>query len=116
VWAIDDPAAFERTTGCRVDVRVYDEDEDLGAIAERRDVDIVAAPAPPGRSADRTVEFVHVTIEGGVEVTVPANLARAFRGSTRPAGRRSIRWTIRDEGENPDCAARWVEYATRRRG
>jgi hypothetical protein len=115
-WAVNDPGEFERTTGCRVDLRVYDEDEDLGAIAERRDVDVVASPTPPGGSADRTVEFVQVTLKGGIEVTVPASLASAFDGSTRPAGSRSIRWTIRDEGDNSECAERWVEYAAGRRG
>jgi hypothetical protein len=111
-WALDDLAAFERRTGCRVNLRVYDEDEDLGAIAERRDVDVLAAPVPPGGDSDRTEEFVHATLEGGVRVTIPASLASAFGGSTRPAGRRSIRWLSREEGENPECAARWVDHAT----
>jgi hypothetical protein len=109
-WAVDDPAGFERRTGCRVDLRVYDEHEDLEGIAKRRDADVVAAPVPPGQDADRTEEFVHATL-AGVEVTIPANLASASGGSTRPAGRRSILWLMRGEGENPECAARWIDYA-----
>jgi spermidine/putrescine-binding protein len=104
--------SFERATGCRVEVRVYDEGEDLAAIVRRRDADVVASPTPPGELPDDSVELVHVTLDGGPELTVPKRLASAFDGPTRPAGRRSTTWVIRKEGENPDCARRWIAYAT----
>ncbi len=53
-----------------------------------------------------------MTLKGGVEITVPKRLASAFNGPSRPAGTRAIAWRIRDEGENPGCARRWVAYAT----
>jgi hypothetical protein len=105
-------ADFERETGCRVDVRAYDADEDLAAIARRRDVDVIAAPTPPGTRPHDSVELVRITLEPGLEITVPRRFAAAFDKPARPAGRRSTRWTTRDEGENPDCARRWVAYAT----
>jgi hypothetical protein len=110
-WVVGDLSAFERETGCRVDLRVYDDGEDLAAIARRRDVDVIAAPVRPGQVPDRTESFVRVTVNGGVEITVPEKLASAFKGLHRPAGRRSIAWTIRTEGENPACARRWIAYA-----
>lgn len=109
---VENAADFERATGCRVDVRAYDADEDLPAIARRRDVDVVAAPAPPGTRPHDSVELVRITLEPGLEITVPRRFASAFDKPARPAGRRSTRWTIRNEGENPDCAHRWVAYAT----
>lgn len=111
VWATERVAGFERQSGCRVDLRVYDAGEDLEAIARRRDVDVVAAPVPPGPAADETEEFVRVKLERGLEITIPKRLAAAFDGSKRPAGRRSIAWKIRADGDNPDCARRFVAYA-----
>lgn len=110
-WAVGDLAAFERRTGCRVELRVYDENEDLEVIADRRDIDVVAAPVPPGGDGDRSEEFVQVTLEGGVEITIPKRLSTAFGGQTRPAGRRSIIWLTRTEGDNDDCGRRWLAYA-----
>ena len=43
-----DVTHFERETNCRVDLRVYDEEEDVEAIARRRDVDVVAGLVPAG--------------------------------------------------------------------
>ena len=103
---------FERETGCRVDLRVYDEGEDLDAIARRRDVDVIAEPVPPGERADDSVELVRVTLRSGIEITVPKKLASAFHGTVRPAGRRTTAWVIREDGDNPDCAERWLDYAT----
>lgn len=110
-WIDDDVQRFERESGCRVDLRTYDDGERLGPIAERRDVDVVAAPAEAG-AAHQTEDFVRVTLSGGVEVTIPRRLASAFPGRHEPAGRRTIRWTIRPEGDNDECARRWVAYAT----
>jgi hypothetical protein len=109
---VEDTTGFERETGCRVDLRVYDDDEDVDAIARRRDADVVAGPVPPGRTPDVSVELVRVTLERGVELTIPRELASAFDGLVRPAGRRSIVWTIRGEGDNEACARRWLDYAT----
>ncbi len=83
---VGDVAPFERETGCRVDLRVYDEGEDLDAIARRRDVDVIAEPVPPGERADDSVELVRVTLRSGIEITVPKKLASAFHG-TVPTGR-----------------------------
>ncbi|HEX7255478.1 MAG TPA: hypothetical protein VF236_06065 [Gaiellaceae bacterium] len=110
-WIDADVERFERESGCRVDLRVYDDDERLDPIAERRNVDVVAARVEPG-AGDQTEEFVRVTLSGGVEVTIPRRLATAFRGRARPAGRRSIAWLIREEGDNDDCARAWIAYAT----
>jgi hypothetical protein len=104
-------AGFERETGCRVEARVYDEAEDLAAIARRRDVDVIATPVPSPRLADDAVELVQVEISG-VEVTIPKRLAKGFPRPARRAGRRLTAWTIRDEGDNPACARRWIAYAT----
>jgi hypothetical protein len=109
---VEDLPSFERATGCRVDLRVYDEGEDLPVIARRRNVDVIAGPAPPGTEPHDSVEFVRITLERGLEITIPKRFARAFAKPARPAGRRSTRWTIREDGDNPDCARRWVAYAT----
>ena len=111
VWIGADIQRFERESGCRVDLRVYDEGEDLNAIAERRDVDIVARPAlrPP---IDETEQFVRVFLSGGADVTIPRELASAFPGRKEPAPPRSIRWEARPEGDNEACARRWIAYAT----
>src|SRR5215210_6070020 len=110
-WIGEDVTAFERESGCRVDLRVYDEGEDLAAIARRRDVDVVAEPVPPGPAADQTEDFVRITLEGGIDVTIPKKLALAFHRPTRAAGRRAIAWKIRADGDHPDCARRWIAYA-----
>jgi hypothetical protein len=112
VGIVDDVTRFERRTGCRVELRVYDEDEDVAAIARRRDADVIAGPVPPGGTPDDSVELVRITLEDGLEITVPKELGSAFEGTARPAGRRSTAWEIRTEGENQDCAERWVDYAT----
>jgi hypothetical protein len=109
---VEDVSSFERATGCRVDVRVYDEAEDLATIARRRDVDVVAGPVRPGTEAHDSVELVQITLERGLEITVPKRIAAAYERPSRPAGRRLTRWTIREEGDNPDCARRFVAYAT----
>jgi hypothetical protein len=109
---LDDVAPFEGATGCRVDLRVYDEDEDVDAIARRRGTDVVAEPAPPGTTPHLSQELVRITLAGGLEVTIPKRLAPAYNGAVRPAGRRSIVWRIRPEGENDACARRWLAYAT----
>lgn len=108
-----DSAEFEDETGCRVDLRIYDPDEDLEAIAERRDTDVVAAPTPDGETPDISEALVRATLEGGVVVTVPRRLAAALEPRIfRPAGRRDLSWAIREEGDNDDCASRWIAYAT----
>jgi hypothetical protein len=110
---VEDVSRFERRSGCRVDLRVYDDAEDVAAIARRRDADVVAEPAPPGRQPDLSVPLVRITLERGLTVTIPKRLASGFPGtSMRPAGRRSIVWTIREQGENDTCARRWLDYAT----
>ena len=43
---------------------------------------------------------------------VPKRLASAFDGVARPADSRTIAWVIRKDGDNPDCAERWIDYAT----
>ena len=110
-WFDADFQRFERGTGCRVDLRVYDAGEELDPIAERRDVDVVAAPGAPG-AGDETQEFVQITLSGGVQVTIPKRLAAAFRGPQKPAAQRSVVWRIRPEGDNDDCARRWLAYVT----
>ena len=109
---VGDVAPFEHKTGCGVDLRVYDDDEDLAAIAGRRDVDVVARPVRQGERPDDSVELVRVTLDSGLEITLPKQLAAAYDRPARPAGRRLTRWTIRDDGENPQCARRWLAYAT----
>jgi hypothetical protein len=109
----EDTAPFERETACRVDLRVYDEGEDLAAIARRRDVDVVAEPVSAGETPHDSIELVRVELATGLEVTIPKELASAYRGTARPAGVRRTRWEIREQGENEDCARRWLSYATR---
>ncbi len=111
---VGDVRSFERQTGCRVDVRAYDAGEDLVAIARRRDVDVVAGPVPRGMKPHDSVALVRIALEPGLEITVPERLAAAFDKPTRPAGRRSTRWRLREAGDNPECARRWVAYATSR--
>jgi hypothetical protein len=111
-WLVRDVRPFERRTGCLVDLRVYDENEDIETIARRRNVDVVARPVPPGEAAHASVELVRVTLARGLEITIPRRLASAFHGEVRPAGRRSIRWAIREQGDNEGCARRWLAYAT----
>jgi hypothetical protein len=108
---VEDTTGFERETRCRVDLRVYDDGEDVDAIARRRDADVVAGPVPLGRAPHASVELVRITLEGGLELTIPKALASAFDRPVRPAGRRSIVWTIREEGDNDACAQRWLDYA-----
>jgi hypothetical protein len=108
----DDHTAFERQSGCRVDLRVYDAGEDVAAIARRRDADVVAGAVPPGQPAHDSVELVRVELDDGLEVTIPKTLASAFDRPARPAGRRRTRWMIREEGENEECAELWLAYAT----
>jgi hypothetical protein len=112
VALVGDPTRFERETGCRVDLRVYDEGEDIAAIARRRDADVVARPARAGETPHDTVELARVSLDDGLEVVVPRAAAAAFGRPTRPAGRRETRWEIRDDAPNPDCARRWLVYAT----
>ena len=108
-----DASRFERETGCRVDLRVYDADEDVEAIAGRRDTDVVAGPTPDGEPPDIAEQLVRATLRDGVVVTVPRRLAVALDPLLiRPAGRRELSWTIREEGDNDDCARRWIAYAT----
>lgn len=109
---VEDTRRFERDTGCRVDLRIYDDGEDVDAIARRRDADVVAGPVPPGQTPHASVELVRITLEGGLELTIPSELASAFDRPVRPAGRRSIVWTIRAEGDNDACARSWLDYAT----
>jgi hypothetical protein len=109
---VDDTTGFERRTRCRVDLRVYDESEDVRAIATRRDADVVAGPAPPGVEPHVTHDLVRITLASGLEITIPKRLAAAFDGEARPAGRRSFVWTIRAEGDNDACARRWLADAT----
>ena len=109
----ENAASFERRTGCRVDLRVYDAGEDVDAIAERRDTDVLAIPTPVGGAVHVSHVLVRATLKGGVVVTVPRHLAAALNPiETRPAGRRDLTWTIREEGDNDDCARRFVAYAT----
>jgi hypothetical protein len=105
---------FERASGCRVDLRIYDEEEDVEAIARRREADVVADAAPPGTRPHVSNELVRITLAQGLEITIPKRLASAFKGETRSAGRRDIVWRLRPEGENDACARRWLAGATSR--
>lgn len=108
-----DSARFEQETGCRVDLRVYDPNEDLEPIAKRRDSDAIAAPTRKGETVHVTDEMARLTLKDGVVVTVPTRLAAALDPvETQPAGQRRLTWTIREEGDNDDCALRWIAYAT----
>jgi hypothetical protein len=107
-----DVTGFEHETGCRVDLRVYDEGEDVAAIAGRRDADAIAGPTAPGAVPDVVEDLVRVTLEGGVVLTIPRDLASAFKAAeVRSAGRRQISWTIRKQGDNDECARRWLAHA-----
>jgi hypothetical protein len=110
---VDRVEPYERTTGCRADVRSYDPGEDLGAIIERRNVDVVAEPVDSAAKADDVVELSRVTVSG-VEVTIPTRLASAFGRPATPAGRRLTAWRLRDGGGDSECARRWVAYAVSR--
>ena len=107
-----DVTSFEHATRCRVDLRVYDEGEDIAAIARRRDADAIAGPTAPGAVPDVVEALVRVKLEGGVVLTIPRDLASAFDpAEVRSAGRRQISWTIRKEGDNDECARRWIAHA-----
>jgi hypothetical protein len=108
---LDHVRRFERASGCRIDLRVYDENENVAAIARRRDVDVVAVPAAR-QDAHTSIELVRIRLEPGLVIIVPSRFARAFDRPAQPAGRRSVRWTIRDDGESPGCARRWLSYVT----
>jgi hypothetical protein len=109
----EDARRFERETGCRVDLRVYDQEEDIEAIADRRDADAIAGPTPNGAVPHIAEEMVRATLDGGVVVTVPRELASALNPvAVRPAGRRELSWLLREEGDNPDCASSWIAQAT----
>ena len=112
VALVGDTTGFERETRCRVDLRVYDEDEEIDAIARRRDVDVVARPTRGGERPHDAVELVRVALADGLEIVVPRDAANAFGRPTRPAGRRETRWEIRRDAPNPECARRWLAYAT----
>ena len=108
-----DSARFESEADCRVDLRVYDPDEDLDAIADRRDTDAIARTTREGETAHISEQMARLTLKGGVVVTVPRRLAAALDPvETRPAGRRRLSWTFREEGDNDECARRWIAYAT----
>jgi hypothetical protein len=104
---------FERESGCRADTRAYDAGEDLGAIAERRNVDVFAEPVSSPAEADDAVQLARVVVSG-VEVTIPARLAGAFGAPVRPAGTRLTAWRLREGGGDESCARRWVAYAAER--
>jgi hypothetical protein len=107
-----DQRRFERETGCRVDLRVYDVEEDVEAIAERRDADAIAAPTPNGAVPHVSEEMVRATLEGSVVVTVSRRLAPALNPvEVRPAGRRELSWVLREDGDNRECATRWIAQA-----
>ena len=115
VGIVEDAEAtrFERDTGCRVDLRVYDENEDLDALARRRDADAIAGPVRPGGTPDDSVALAKVTLRGGVVVTIPRELAAALHPvSVVPAGRRETAWRLRADGDNDECGRRWLAYAT----
>jgi hypothetical protein len=118
---------FERRTGCEVDARVYDDNEDVVAIARRRDIDAVAGSDEilaelrregellPGSTPHDSVALARVRLASGIELTLQRHLAQALRPvSIRPAGRRAIAWAIRKDGDNRDCARRWIVHATAR--
>lgn len=112
VGVAKDVSGFEQETRCRVDLRVYDDGDDIDAIAERRDTDVVARPTLAGGVSHVVQTLARVTLEGGVVVTIPRELASAFHAEhVRSAGRRQLSWTIREEGNNDDCARRWLAHA-----
>ena len=113
IGVAEDVAGFEEETGCRVDLRVYDDGDDIDAIARRRDADVIARPTLAGGVTHVVETLTRVTLEGGVVVTIPRELASAFDAvDVRSAGRRQLSWTIREEGDNHDCARRWLAHAT----
>jgi hypothetical protein len=113
VGVAENVVGFEQETGCRVDLRVYDDGEDVDAIARRRDADVVARPTLAGGRADVVQTLARVTLEGDVVVTIPRELTSGFDAvDVRSAGRRRLSWTVRDEGDNDDCARRWIAHAT----
>jgi hypothetical protein len=112
VGVAPDIAPFERETGCRADLRVYDPEEDVAAIARRRNADVIAGPVPPGATPHVSEPLVRMTIAEGLELTLPKRLASAFNRPTRPAGRRKLAWSISPEGDNDACARRWLAYVT----
>ncbi len=113
VGVAKDVPRFERETGCRVDLRVYDEAEDVGAIARRRGADVIAGGTPAGGVPDVVQELARLTLEGGIVLIIPRSLASEFDWvDIRSAGRRQLSWTISEEGDNDDCARRWLAHAT----
>lgn len=113
VGVANDVSGFEQKTRCRVDLRVYDDGEDIDAIAQRRDADVVARPTLAGGVTHVVQTLARVTLEGGVVVTIPRELSSAFDAAhVRSGGRRQLTWTIREEGDNDDCARRWFAHAT----
>ena len=113
IGVAEDVSGFEEETGCRVDLRVYDDGDDIDAIARRRDADVIARPTLAGGVTHVVETLARVTLEGGVVVTIPRELASAFDAvDVRSAGRRQLSWTIREEGDNHDCARRWLAHAT----
>lgn len=113
VGIANDVPRFEQETGCRVDLRVYDEGEDIEAIARRRDSDAIAGPTPAGGQPDIVQELARLTLAGGVVLIIPRTLASEFDWvDIRSAGRRQLSWKVREEGDNDDCARRWVAHAT----
>ncbi len=107
-----DVTRFEQGTGCRVDLRVYDESEDIDAIARRRDADATASRTQAGDVPDIVQELARLTLEGGVVLIIPRSFASEFAWvDIRSAGRRQLSWTIREEGDNDDCARRWIAHA-----
>lgn len=108
-----DVPRFEQETGCRVDLRVYDEGEDIDAIARRRDADAIAGRTRAGDVPDIVQELARLTLEGGIVLIIPRGFASKFDwADIRSAGRRQLSWTIREEGDNDDCARRWIAHAT----
>lgn len=107
-----DVPRFEQETGCRVDLRVYDEGEDIDAIARRRDADAIASRTQAGDVPDIVQELARLTLEGGIVLIIPRSFASEFDWvDIRSAGRRQLSWTIREEGDNADCARRWIAHA-----
>ncbi len=112
---------FERETGCRPDVRIYDEGEDVRAISRRRNVDVVAADratlvrlgaAVQRRTPYTVVKLARVELRDGPTVTVPEELASAFDGRATPAASRAFAWAILNAGPNDDCARLWFRHVS----
>lgn len=122
-----DERLVERETDCTTDIRVYDETEDVVALARRRDVDAIAGSERiigalrkadellPGTSPVDMVEYVEARLEGGVVITLPRDLASAFDTvSTRSVGRRTTVWVVRKDADNRICAEQWIAHAISR--